>query len=102
MEKIAKTPEDRRREKRNRAMMEDLPVLERVVITPEGVDEAFYKKIGEEVTRVVEHKPGQLYIKEIVREKWGLKDNQTTHIRLRGHILFHVRIIGIHNIIKWW
>lgn len=73
--KIAKTKEDRTRERKNRQMMEGLPVLERVVITPEGVDEAFYKKIGEEVTRVVEHKPGQLYIKEIVREKWGLKDN---------------------------
>ena len=73
--KIAKTKEDRARERKNRQMMEGLPVLERVVITPEGVDEAFYKKIGEEVTRVVEHKPGQLYIKEIVREKWGLKDN---------------------------
>lgn len=75
VEKIAKTPEDRRREKRNRAMMEGLPVLERVVITPEGVDASLYRKIGEEVTRVVEHKPGMLYIKEIVREKWGLKDN---------------------------
>ena len=73
--KIAKTKEDRAVERKNRQMMEGLPVLERVVITPEGVDEAFYKKIGEEVTRVVEHKPGQLYIKEIVREKWGLKDN---------------------------
>ena len=73
--KIAKTKEDRARDRRNRQLMEGLPVLERVVITPEGVDEAFYKKIGEEVTRVVEHKPGQLYIKEIVREKWGLRDN---------------------------
>ena len=73
--KIAKTKEDRARERKNRQMMEGLPVLERVVITPEGVDKALYKKIGEEVTRVVEHKPGQLYIKEIVREKWGLKDN---------------------------
>ena len=75
VEKISKTKEDRARERKNRQMMEGLPVLKRVVITPEGVDEALYKKIGEEVTRVVEHKPGQLYIKEIVREKWGLKDN---------------------------
>ncbi len=56
-------------------MMEDLPVLERVIIEPEGIDLNLYKKIGEEVTRVVEHKPGQLYIKEIVRPKYGLKDN---------------------------
>ena len=75
VEKIAKTKEDRRREKRNRLMMEGLPVLEREVIVPEGVDKSLYRKIGEEVTCVVEHKPGMLYIKEIVREKWGLKDN---------------------------
>ena len=58
-----------------RKMLEDLPVLEQVRIRPEGLDETMYKKIGEEVTRVVEHKPGQLYVKEIIREKWGLKDN---------------------------
>ena len=58
-----------------RKMLEDLPVLEREYIRPEGVDEALYKKIGEEVTRIVEHKPGQLYIKEIIREKWALRDN---------------------------
>ena len=63
---IKETAEDRKRERKNRKMMEDLPVLERVVIEPEGVDLNLYKKIGEEVTRVVEHKPGQLYIKEIV------------------------------------
>lgn len=72
---IKETAEDRKRERKNRKMMEDLPVLERVVIEPEGVDLNLYKKIGEEVTRVVEHKPGQLYIKEIVRPKYGLKDN---------------------------
>ena len=58
-----------------RKMLEDLPVLETERIRPEGIDETLYKKIGEEVTRIVEHKPGQLYIKEIIREKWGLKDN---------------------------
>jgi len=75
VEDIKETAKDRKREHRNRKMMEDLPVLERVVIEPEGIDLNLYKKIGEEVTRVVEHKPGQLYIKEIVRPKYGLKDN---------------------------
>lgn len=75
VEAIKETAEDRKRERKNRKMMEDLPVLERVVIEPEGIDLNLYKKIGEEVTRVVEHKPGQLYIKEIVRPKYGLKDN---------------------------
>ena len=66
------------REKRQvRAMLEDLPVLEQVRIRPDGIDESIYRKIGEEVTRIVEHKPGQLYVKEIIREKWGLRDNTT-------------------------
>ena len=64
VESIKETADDRKRERKNRKMMEDLPVLERVIIEPEGIDLELYKKIGEEVTRVVEHKPGQLYIKE--------------------------------------
>ena len=75
VEKITRTREERRQEKKNRIMMEDLPVLEQVILTPDNLDMDLYKKIGQEVTRVVEHKPGQLYIKEIIREKWALKDN---------------------------
>ena len=78
VEKITKTKEERRQEKKNRIMMEDLPVLEQVILTPDNLDTNLYKKIGQEVTRIVEHKPGQLYIKEIIREKWGLKDNTVT------------------------
>ena len=78
VEKITKTKEERRQEKKNRIMMEDLPVLEQVILTPDNLDMNLYKKIGQEVTRIVEHKPGQLYIKEIIREKWGLKDNTAT------------------------
>ena len=69
VEKIIKTKEERRQEKKNRIMMEDLPVLEQVILTPDNLDTNLYKKIGQEVTRIVEHKPGQLYIKEIIREK---------------------------------
>ena len=75
VESVKETAEDRKRERKNRKMMEDLPVLERIVIEPDDIDLNLYKKIGEEITRVVEHKPGQLYIKEIVRPKYGLKDN---------------------------
>ena len=78
VEKIVKTKEECRQEKKNRIMMEDLPVLEQVILTPDNLDTNLYKKIGQEVTRIVEHKPGQLYIKEIIREKWGLKDNTST------------------------
>ena len=69
------TVENKKRERNNRRIMEDLPVLERVIIEPEDIDLKLYRKIGEEVTRVVEHKPGQLYIKEIIRPKYALKDN---------------------------
>lgn len=65
----------KRRERDNRKMMENLPVLERVVLELEDIDLELYKKIGEEVPRVVEHKPGQLYIKEIIRPKYALKNN---------------------------
>ena len=46
-----------------------------VVIEPEGVDLDKYKRIGEERTRTLEFEPGRLYVKEIVRPKYGLKDN---------------------------
>ena len=87
VEKIIKTKEERRQEKKNRIMMEDLPVLEQVILTPDNLDRNLYKKIGEEVTRVVEHKPGQLYIKEIIREKWGLKDNTSIAPKGMGGVL---------------
>ena len=64
-----------RQKRQVRKMLEDLPVLVQVHLKPDGIDETLYKKIGEEVTRIVEHEPGRLYIKEIIREKWGLKDN---------------------------
>ncbi len=67
--------EDRKQKRRNRIMMENLPVLKTTVINPEGIDLTLYKKMGEEVTRVVEFEPGKLYIHEIIRPKYGLKDN---------------------------
>ncbi len=87
VEKITVTKEERRQERKNRIMMEDLPVLEQVILTPDNLDRNLYKKIGEEVTRVVEHKPGQLYIKEIIREKWGLKDNTSIAPKGMGGVL---------------
>ena len=38
VEKIVKTKEERRQEKKNRIMMEDLPVLEQVILTPRTLD----------------------------------------------------------------
>lgn len=78
MEKIEKESAEVRKQKRqNRKMIEDLPVLETEVIEPTGVDLPLYLycRIGEEVTRVVKHKPGILYVKEIIRPKYALKNS---------------------------
>ena len=42
VEKVTKTREERRQEKRNRIMMEDLPVLEQVILTPDNLDTNLY------------------------------------------------------------
>ena len=76
VEKIEKeSAEDKKRKRQNRKMVEDLPVLETEVIEPVGVDLSLYRRIGEEVTKVVKHKPGMLYVKEIIRPKYALKDS---------------------------
>ncbi|MEM0941779.1 MAG: IS66 family transposase zinc-finger binding domain-containing protein [Bacteroidota bacterium] len=41
---------------------------EKEVIEPEGLEEGM-KKIGEEVTEILEHIPGKLYVRRIVRPK---------------------------------
>ena len=78
-EAVEKTEKESAGEKswkrQNRKMIEDLPILETEVIKPDGVDLSLYRRIGEEVTRVVKHKPGMLYVKEIIRPKYALKDN---------------------------
>ena len=71
-----RTAEENKRERRNRKLLENLPVVE-VVIEPDFVDKDKYKRIGEERTRTLEFEPGKLFVKEIVRPKYGLKDNIT-------------------------
>jgi transposase len=44
---------------------------EEEVIEPEGID-ANWTRIGEEVTEILEHKPGELYVRRIVRPKYVL------------------------------
>ena len=63
-------------ERNNRKLLENLPVVA-VVVEPESVDMNLYKRIGEERTRTLEFEPGKLFVKEIVRPKYGLKDNIT-------------------------
>jgi transposase len=45
---------------------------EEEVIEPEGIKENWIR-IGEEVTEILEHKPGELYVRRIVRPKYALK-----------------------------
>lgn len=44
---------------------------EEEIIEPEGIDENWVR-IGEEITEILEHKPGELYVRRIVRPKYVL------------------------------
>jgi transposase len=48
---------------------------EEETIEPEGIDENWVK-IGEEITEILEHKPGELYVRRIVRPKYVLSKAQ--------------------------
>ncbi len=45
---------------------------EKEIIEPEGIDENWVR-IGQEVTEILEHKPGELYVRQIIRPKYVLK-----------------------------
>ncbi len=45
---------------------------EEEMIEPDGIDENWVR-IGEEVTEQLEHKPGELYVRRIIRHKYALK-----------------------------
>jgi transposase len=58
---------------------------EEEIIEPEGIDENWIR-IGEEVTEILEHKPGELYVRRIVRPKYALrKELQQQHEDSREH-----------------
>ena len=46
---------------------------EQVIIEPEGIDDN-WTRIGEEVTEILEHKPGELFVRRIIRPKYALKN----------------------------
>lgn len=71
-EKNERTVISRQGRHRSRENWENLPVMETVVHEPENVDLERYRRIGEEITYVVEHKPGKLYRVAHVRPKYGL------------------------------
>lgn len=75
VEKITKeVTVNKKQERKNRTMIEDLPVLKCDIIDVEGIDLTRYRKIGEEVTEVVEFEPGKLYRHQYIRIKYGLID----------------------------
>lgn len=45
---------------------------EEEIIVPEGINED-WECLGEEVTEILEHKPGEIYVRRIVRPKYALK-----------------------------
>lgn len=76
----------KKKERQNRKLLEGLPVVE-VVIEPQDLDLTKYKRIGEERTRTLEFEPGKLYVKEIIRPKYGLKDNTALPQEHQGGIV---------------
>ena len=59
---------------KSRQGLEDLPIVEET-IEPESVDLSRYKRIGEQRTSTLEFTPGKLYVKVLIRPKYGLKDS---------------------------
>ena len=49
---------------------------EEEIIEPDGIDERWVK-IGEEITEILEHKPGELFVRKIIRPKYVLKTDTT-------------------------
>lgn len=71
---ICKPDGKKKESRRNRELLEGLPVVE-IIVEPDNVDLNRYRRIGEERTRTLEFEPGKLYVKETVRPKYGLKNN---------------------------
>lgn len=87
----------RRSRTRRRECWDNLPVLETVVHEPEGVDLSRYRRMGEETTYVVEHRPGRLYRVAHVRPKYGLIDPTEAVERGEGVIIAPMPLFPIHK-----
>jgi transposase len=59
---------------------------EEEIIEPEGIDDNWVR-IGEEVTEQLEHKPGELYVRRIIRHKYALKKDLQLQQELEFGIL---------------
>ncbi len=68
--------ERKKPEKKNKPVRLPLPDhlrRETEIIEPEGIDENWIR-IGQEVTEILEHKPGELFVRQIIRPKYALKN----------------------------
>lgn len=66
-----KQPQKQKKKPIRLPLPEDLR-REEETIEPAGVDEN-WTRIGEEITEVLEHKPGELYVRRIIRPKYAAK-----------------------------
>ncbi|MBN1181181.1 MAG: IS66 family transposase, partial [Bacteroidales bacterium] len=66
-----KNPENDKKQPVRLPLPEDLR-REVEVIEPEGIDENWIR-IGEEITEQLENKPGEVYVRRIIRPKYALK-----------------------------
>lgn len=86
-EDVATAKKSRKGVSRKRQSWDNLPVMERRVIEPEGLDLSRYRKIGEEITTLVNFQPGKLYRVEVVRPKYGLIDPTEAVERGKGVLI---------------
>jgi transposase len=62
-------------EKKNKPVRQPLPdhlQREIEVIEPKGIDDN-WERIGQELTEILEHKPGEFFVRQIIRPKYVLK-----------------------------
>ena len=67
--------ERKKPKKKNKPVRVPLPEhlrREKELIEPEGIDDSWVR-IGEEITEILEHKPGELFVRQIIRPKYALK-----------------------------
>jgi transposase len=82
---------------RNRKMLQDLPVIEEIIEPEKPVDITIYKKIGEEHTRTLEFIPGRIYIKDIVRIKYGLRNPESIIEKGKGVLIAKMPLMPIYK-----
>jgi transposase len=83
---------------KNKALRTALPAhlrREEEIIEPVGIDENWVK-IGEEVTEVLEHNPGELFVRRIIRPKYALKKNLQKIAEENRESQANIRIATLH------